>query len=81
MGHTHEPAIPTTDLAYMNTGCWTRYYQEGKEKRTKWSWDLLRKSAQENFPYELAYAQVEIDDGLSVKRMIFRPFSVETIHG
>jgi len=57
MGHTHEPVDPVDDFNYVNTGSWTRNYRDTKDQRYVRSWDLLRKSAYEKFPFELSYAQ------------------------
>jgi UDP-2,3-diacylglucosamine pyrophosphatase LpxH len=72
MGHTHESVNPTTELNYLNIGCWTRYYREGTGKEVKRSWSLLKESSYEHFPYELAYAQV-LPSKSELTREIFRP--------
>lgn len=70
MGHTHEAVEPVPSLSYVNTGCWTRYLRKSAEKSVSGSWALLRKSAFDNFPFELAYAQL---DGECLTREVFRP--------
>jgi UDP-2,3-diacylglucosamine pyrophosphatase LpxH len=58
MGHTHEAMNRPSGIAYLNTGCWTRYYRfQASEQIHKWS--LLRANApQEHFPYVLYCAVV-----------------------
>ena len=60
MGHTHETQNRPQGLSYLNTGCWTRYYQfkEGEKLRP---WSFLRADAHEQFPYQLNC--VEISEG------------------
>lgn len=52
MGHTHEAVNPDDALAYANTGSWTRYYVEKPGSQIAKSWNLLKPSAIEHFPYE-----------------------------
>lgn len=72
MGHTHEPVDARAELNYVNTGSWTRYFRESADK-SAWSWDLLKKSAFDRFPYELAYAVVTAEPGNPLSRQIFLP--------
>jgi UDP-2,3-diacylglucosamine pyrophosphatase LpxH len=59
MGHTHAE-VDRPDLAYFNTGCWTRYlnFNEVKDKRP---WSILKDDSYALFPYKLNF--VEIDPG------------------
>jgi len=57
MGHTHEP-VRDPELAYFNTGSWTRNYDFKDRKLT--SWEILKPGSQKYFPYELNY--VELSD-------------------
>jgi UDP-2,3-diacylglucosamine pyrophosphatase LpxH len=72
MGHTHEPVTTAPDLNYVNIGSWTRYLDESRGGRQESSWDLLKKSAFENFPYELAYAELTDGSPDQLTRRIFR---------
>ena len=72
MGHTHEPVSADADLNYVNIGSWTRYLDESRGGRRQWSWDLLKKSAYENFPYEPAYAELTSQSPDRLVRRIFR---------
>jgi metallophosphoesterase superfamily enzyme len=72
MGHTHEAVEANAKLNYVNTGCWTRYFRERPGVRPR-SWNLLKKTAYENFPYELAYAEILSDDRYSLARKVFSP--------
>jgi UDP-2,3-diacylglucosamine pyrophosphatase LpxH len=72
MGHTHEPVLPDADLNYVNVGCWTRYLRGAAEQRKQWSWRLLKSDMYENFPFELAYAEVPQKDPTAVARRLFR---------
>lgn len=58
MGHTHEPVRPSSELAYVNTGSWTRTLDFRRGDKPS-SWSLLRGDAQEAFPYELNYAEID----------------------
>jgi UDP-2,3-diacylglucosamine pyrophosphatase LpxH len=72
MGHTHEAVEAHAKLGYVNTGCWTRYFRATPGKQPH-SWKLLEKSAYQNFPYELAYAEIFADDPGSLARKVFFP--------
>ena len=54
MGHTHQPV---SNPHYINTGCWTRYYQFGGDQNMR-SWDVLKENSYQLFPYELRYAEI-----------------------
>ena len=54
MGHTHTPV---SGQHYINTGCWTRYYQFGGDQNMS-SWDVLKEDSYQLFPYELRYAEI-----------------------
>src|SRR5262249_26108548 len=73
MGHTHEPVEPEADLNYVNIGSWTRYLDASRCGSQQRSWDLLQKSAFENFPYELAYGELTSDAPGQLARRVFRP--------
>jgi UDP-2,3-diacylglucosamine pyrophosphatase LpxH len=60
MGHTHEAVEPSSQLAYINTGSWTRNLDFGRGE-TPSSWSLLRADATELFPYELNFADIPAD--------------------
>jgi UDP-2,3-diacylglucosamine pyrophosphatase LpxH len=70
MGHTHEP-VAQAGLNYVNIGSWTRYLDATHGGRREPSWDLLEKSAFENFPYELAYAELTDGSPGQLTRRIF----------
>lgn len=72
MGHTHEPVLAAPGLNYVNVGCWTRYLREADQGK-QWSWRQLKSDAYQNFPFELAYAEVAQKDPTSVTRRVFRP--------
>jgi UDP-2,3-diacylglucosamine pyrophosphatase LpxH len=72
MGHTHEPVNPNSDLNYVNTGTWIRYFKEVEGNRRP-AWSMLEKSAYANFPFELAYAEIDDRKGGTLVRRIFRP--------
>jgi UDP-2,3-diacylglucosamine pyrophosphatase LpxH len=55
MGHTHEP-VRDEELAYFNTGSWTRNYDLGTNKLR--SWEILRSGSEKYFPYELNYVEI-----------------------
>jgi hypothetical protein len=65
MAHTHEPVDPDATLNYVNTGSWTRYFRESSGQKRARSWDLLKKSSYDYFPYELAYADLLTEPGIS----------------
>jgi hypothetical protein len=71
MGHTHEAVSADAALNYVNIGCWTRYLHEGINRR-EWSWNLLKRSAYQSFPYELAYAELVSEGSDPLVRRIFR---------
>jgi UDP-2,3-diacylglucosamine pyrophosphatase LpxH len=73
MGHTHEAVNATEALAYVNTGSWTRYYVEKPGERVRTSWNLLKGSNYEHFPYELAYAELRGGPQEKLRRKVFRP--------
>jgi UDP-2,3-diacylglucosamine pyrophosphatase LpxH len=74
MGHTHEPVSASSELAYVNIGCWTRYFQLALEDPVVTSWSLLKKSAYEYFPYEFGYAQAIMDGpNIRLTREIHKP--------
>jgi len=58
MGHTHEPQNRPGNLAYFNTGSWTRYYQHSREDKLR-PWSLLKSGSQNVFPFALKYAEVD----------------------
>lgn len=71
MGHTHEPLDRPGGLAYVNTGCWTRYYERtGSDKLRPWS--LLKAAAGNQFPYALNFAEVLPD---AVDRAEFKSYA------
>jgi hypothetical protein len=72
MGHTHEPVNTNSDLNYVNTGTWIRYFKEVAGNQRS-SWSMLTKSGYPNFPYELAYAEIGDSTGGKLVRRIFRP--------
>ena len=56
MGHTHEK-VGKSDLPYINTGCWTRYYRFNPAEK-KVPWEILQSNSYLQFPYELNYVEV-----------------------
>jgi len=72
MGHTHEPVETDAGLNYVNIGSWTRYYREGADLNRTRSWNMLKKSSYEHFPFELAYAEVLAETGSTLTRRVFR---------
>ncbi|MDP1865407.1 MAG: metallophosphoesterase [Bradyrhizobium sp.] len=72
MGHTHEPVNTNSDLNYVNTGSWIRYFKEVAGNQRS-SWSMLKQSGYPNFPYELAYAEIGEKTNGKLMRRIFRP--------
>ena len=72
MGHTHEPVNSNSDLNYVNTGSWIRYFKETAGNK-RFAWSMLKKTGYPNFPYELAYAEFGESTGNKLVRRIFRP--------
>jgi len=74
MGHTHERVEPSKSLAYINTGCWTRYFQF-QPKHFKISWDMLKPQAAEYFPYKLDFAEIIAPgrEGVQLRTFHFKP--------
>jgi UDP-2,3-diacylglucosamine pyrophosphatase LpxH len=70
MGHTHE-VVCGPDLAYVNSGCWTRYLDFRKTKHIR-SWSVLRENSYELFPFELNYVEVDPKDSQYVRKLTFR---------
>jgi hypothetical protein len=60
MGHTHEPERRPEGLAYLNTGCWTRYYRFGDDDKTR-PFSILKEGSEKEFPCTLLYAKVSAD--------------------
>jgi UDP-2,3-diacylglucosamine pyrophosphatase LpxH len=71
MGHTHE-AVQPGSVNYVNTGSWTRYFRQAEAVGNSSSWALLRNSEYTNFPYELAYAELQAGENKKLIRKTFR---------
>jgi UDP-2,3-diacylglucosamine pyrophosphatase LpxH len=57
MGHTHEALNRPANLAYMNTGSWTRYFQQSASEKLR-PWSLLKKGSEKHFPFAPKYAEI-----------------------
>lgn len=57
MGHTHEQVVNPPGIKYINTGCWTRYYDFAKSTQLT-SWSILKSDSYKLFPYQLNYAEI-----------------------
>jgi UDP-2,3-diacylglucosamine pyrophosphatase LpxH len=57
MGHTHEQVVNPPGIKYINTGCWTRYYDFRRSIELT-SWSILKSDSYKLFPYQLNYAEI-----------------------
>jgi len=73
MGHTHEPLNRPGKLAYLNTGSWTRYYQQTRSEQLR-SWSVLKAGQQNQFPYALKYVDVDSEsvEGAELKDYVVK---------
>lgn len=69
MGHTHESQNMPHGIKYLNTGCWTRFFDFSKNEKIQ-NRSFLSSYSYETFPYQLNYA--EISD--NVNRICLRTF-------
>jgi UDP-2,3-diacylglucosamine pyrophosphatase LpxH len=70
MGHTHEPIANPAAPYYLNTGCWTRYYDFSKGGKMR-SWNILKKNSYVDFPYKLNYAEITPGQKPEVRLLTF----------
>jgi UDP-2,3-diacylglucosamine pyrophosphatase LpxH len=74
MGHTHEPVVSP---AYVNTGCWTRYFRFGDDGEMR-SWKVLNEDSYELFPYRLGFAEIVPGADPPVRADFFREKDYDT---
>jgi UDP-2,3-diacylglucosamine pyrophosphatase LpxH len=71
MGHTHEPVKKPEGLNYYNTGSWTRYYRfDGDDLASSWS--ILRDRSYVNFPFQLNYMDIDVDNPTAAQMICFK---------
>lgn len=70
MGHTHE-VVDSPGLAYINSGCWTRYLDFRKNPKIR-SWSVLKKNSYEFFPYQLNYVELNRAGSSLARKQTFR---------
>lgn len=59
MGHTHEVVDKEiNNTKYINSGCWTRYFDFNKHSSVS-SWSILKEKSYKIFPYELNYVLID----------------------
>jgi len=70
MGHTHE-VIQRSSRAYINTGCWIRYYRFDPNEKTV-AWEVLKSDSYQRFPYELNYVEITPGKSATAQLSTFR---------
>jgi predicted phosphodiesterase len=71
MGHTHEQVINLPGIKYINTGCWTRYYDFAKSLKLT-SWSILKSDSYKLFPYQLNYAEIKPENAEPTRFVTYR---------
>lgn len=71
MGHTHEVVGRRPGSQYINTGCWTRYYEFADRQGTR-PWSVLKSHSFQTFPYELNYGLIVPTQQVPVRLETFR---------
>ncbi|MEK6279006.1 MAG: hypothetical protein AABN95_01500 [Acidobacteriota bacterium] len=70
MGHTHE-VVDDPNLAYINSGCWTRYLDFRKSGKIR-SWSVLKKNSYDFFPYLLNFVEINPGGSSLIQKKTFR---------